>query len=244
VDLGIAGKVALVTASSKGLGRGAAEALAAEGVSVVINGRSAQVLDETEAAMRAAGADVLAVPGDATDPAMPAALVAAAVEWKGRLDIVVPNAGGPPPGRSLDVDDDALIAALNANLLTSVRLVREAVPHMRERRWGRICCITSFTVKQPVPTLALSNTARTALWAWTKTAAQDLFPDGITLNMAAPGHHATDRMKQLSGGSADTSGMGDPGDFGRVVAFLCSETANFITGVALQVDGGATIGLL
>jgi 3-oxoacyl-[acyl-carrier protein] reductase len=244
MDLGIAGKVALVTASSKGLGRGTAEALAAEGVSVLINGRSVDVLAETESALRAAGADVLAVPGDVTEPSMPAALVAAAVEWKGRLDIVVPNAGGPPPGRALDVDDDALAAAINANLLTSVRLVREAVPHMRERRWGRVCCITSYTVKQPVPTLALSNTARTALWAWTKTAAQDLFPDGITVNMAAPGHHATDRVKQLSGGRADTSGMGDPADFGRVVAFLCSEPANYITGVALQVDGGATTGLL
>jgi 3-oxoacyl-[acyl-carrier protein] reductase len=245
VDLGIAGKVALVTASSKGLGRGAAEALAAEGVSVVLNGRSEQVLAETETALRIAGADVLAISGDVTDPAMPAALVAETVEWKGRLDILVPNAGGPPPGRALEVDDEALAAALNANLLTSVRLVREAVAHMRERHWGRICCITSFSVKQPIPTLALSNTARTALWAWTKTAAQDLFPDGITLNMAAPGHHATDRMKQLAGGGAvNTAGMGDPSDFGRVVAFLCSEAASFVNGVALQVDGGATIGLL
>jgi 3-oxoacyl-[acyl-carrier protein] reductase len=245
MDLGIAGRVALVTASSKGLGRGAAEALAREGVSVVINGRSADVLGETEAAMRATGADVLAVPGDVTDPAMPAALVAATLEWKGRIDILVPNAGGPPPGRALDVDDEALAAALNANLLTSVRLVREAVPHMRARGWGRICCITSFSVKQPIPTLALSNTARTALWAWTKTAAQDLFPDGITVNMAAPGHHATDRMKQLAGsGAVDTAGMGDPGDFGTIVAFLCSEQAKFVNGVALQVDGGATQGLL
>lgn len=245
MDLGIAGKVALVTASSKGLGRGSAEALAAEGCSVVINGRSAEVLAETESSLRAAGADVLAIPGDVTDPAMPAALVDAAVEWKGRIDIVVPNAGGPPPGRALDVDDDALAAALNANLLTSVRLVRAAVDQMRAQQWGRICCITSFSVKQPVPTLALSNTARTALWAWAKTAASDLFPDGITLNLALPGHHATDRMKQLSGGAdADTSGMGDPGDFGKLVAFLCSEPARFITGTAIQVDGGATLGLL
>jgi 3-oxoacyl-[acyl-carrier protein] reductase len=126
--------------------------------------------------------------------------------------------------------------------LTSVRLVRSAVPYMRNNGWGRVCCITSYTVKQPIPTLALSNTARTALWAWAKTAAIDLFPDGITLNLALPGHHATDRMKQLGGG--DTSGMGDPGDFGKVVAFLCSEPAKFVTGTALQVDGGATTGLL
>jgi 3-oxoacyl-[acyl-carrier protein] reductase len=245
VDLGIAGRVAIVTASSKGLGRGAAEALAGEGVSVVINGRSATVLAETEEQMRAGGADVLAIPGDVTDAAMPAALVAATLEWKGRVDIVVPNAGGPPPGRALEVDDEALAAALNANLLTSVRLVRAALDSMRENKWGRVCCITSFTIKQPVPTLALSNTARTALWAWAKTAASDVFADGITINLAAPGHHATDRMKQLAGGGApNTVGMGDPGDFGKVVAFLCSEPAKFVTGAALQVDGGATIGLL
>ena len=244
MDLGLAGRVALVTASSKGLGRGAAAALAAEGVSVVMNGRSADALADTADALRATGADVLAVPGDVTEPETPAALVQAAVEWKGRLDIVVPNAGGPPPGRALDVDDAALVAALEANLLTSIRLVRSAVPHMRAQGWGRICSITSYSVKQPIPTLALSNTARTALWAWTKTAAADLFPHGITLNMAAPGHHATDRMVQLAGPDADTSAMGDPADFGKVVAFLCSEPARFITGVALQVDGGATTGLL
>ena len=245
MDLGLQGRVALVTASSKGLGRGTAEALAAEGCSVVMNGRSAVALDEAAEAIRAAtGAEVFTVAGDVTDRAMPAVLVDTALEWKGRLDIVVPNAGGPPPGRALDVDDEALNAALNANLLTSIRLVRAAVPHMRSQGWGRICSITSFSVKQPIPTLALSNTARTALWAWTKTAAADLFPDGITLNMAAPGHHATDRMKQLAGADADTSAMGDPGDFGRVVAFLCSESARFITGVALQVDGGSYAGLL
>jgi 3-oxoacyl-[acyl-carrier protein] reductase len=244
VNLGIAGRVALVTASSKGLGRGAAEALAAEGCSVVINARSADALAETEAAVRSLGADVLAIPGDVTDPSMPGVLVDAAVEWKGGLDILVPNAGGPPPGRALDVDDESLAAALNANLQTSIRLVKAAVPGMREKGWGRICCITSYSVKQPIPTLALSNTARTALWAWVKTAAADLFPSGITLNMAAPGLHATDRVKQLYGGDSGDAVMGDPADFGQVVAFLCSEPARFITAVALQVDGGATTGLL
>ena len=137
--------------------------------------------------------------------------------------------------------DQQLAAALNANLTTSIRLAREAVPHMRSRHWGRICCITSSSVKQPIPTLAMSNVARTALWAWIKTAAQEVFADGITVNTACPGSHATDRMKQLGG---DGSGMGDPSDFGTVVAFLCSEPANYVTGAALQVDGGATTGLL
>jgi 3-oxoacyl-[acyl-carrier protein] reductase len=244
VNLGIEGKVALVTASSKGLGRGAAEALAAEGAKVVISARGADALAETESALRSSGAEVLAIPADVTDPAVPAALVAATLEWMGSVDIVVPNAGGPPPGRALDVDDVALSAALNANLLTSVRLVRSAVPHMQERGWGRICCITSYSIKQPIPTLALSNTARTALWAWAKTAAADLFPSGITLNLAAPGLHATDRVKELHGGDTGGAAMGDPGDFGKVVAFLCSGPANFVTGTAVQVDGGATLGLL
>src|SRR5204862_2260866 len=124
----------------------------------------------------------------------PGRLVAAAVERFGAVDIVVANAGRPPPGRALEVTDEQLVAALNANLLTSVRLVREAVPRMRARHWGRICCITSYSVKQPIPTLALSNTARTGWWAWAKTAAIDLLPDGITLNLACPRSHATARM--------------------------------------------------
>jgi len=129
---------------------------------------------------------------------------------------------------------------LNANLLTSIRLVQASVPPMRAAGWGRICLLTSSFVKQPSPTLSYSNTARTGLWAWAKTAAQDLIDDGITLNLACPGLHATDRMKELG-----TEGrMGDPEDFGAVVAFLCSEAAGFVSGAALQVDGARTLGLL
>jgi 3-oxoacyl-[acyl-carrier protein] reductase len=239
MDLGIAGKVALVTASSKGLGLASAVALSEEGCLVVICARGEEALRDAEVRMPG---EVLAVAADVTEPSAPAQLVQAAVERFGGLDILVPNAGGPPPGRSLDVTDEQVAAALNANLLTSVRLVREAVPHMRAAGWGRICLITSVSVKQPIPGLSLSNTARAGLWAWAKTAAADLAGDGITLNNACPGHHATDRMKQLGGGSTD--GMGNPADFGKVVAFLCSEPARFVTGAALQVDGGATLGLL
>jgi len=124
-----------------------------------------------------------------------------------------------------------------------VRLVREAVPHLRSGGWGRICLITSSSVRQPIPELALSNTARAGLWAWAKTASSDLFTDGITLNLACPGLHATDRMRQLG---ATTSGRaaGDPADFGRIVAFLCSEPAGFISGTCVGVDGAAVAGLL
>ena len=125
----------------------------------------------------------------------------------------MPNAGGPPPGRALEVSDEAVKAAVDANLLTSVRLVREAVPYMRGRGWGRICMIVSAAVKQPIPTLALSNTARTGLWAWAKTAAADLFADGVTLNLACPGFHATDRTREL--GARGDVRMGDAADFGN-----------------------------
>jgi 3-oxoacyl-[acyl-carrier protein] reductase len=241
VDLGVSGRVALVTAASRGLGRSSALALAREGVKVSICARGEDALRAAEQEL-AAHTEVLATVADVTDPSAPAALVEATVERFGSLDILVGNAGGPPPGRALALDDAALRSALNANLLTSVRLVREAVPHMKARHWGRVCLITSVSVKQPIPDLALSNTARTALWAWAKTAAADVFADGITVNLACPDLHATDRTRQLGVG-ADTV-MGDPDDFGKVVAFLCSEPAKFVSGTALQVDGARTVGLL
>jgi 3-oxoacyl-[acyl-carrier protein] reductase len=237
MDLGLGGKVALVTAASKGLGLASAAALAAEGASVAICARDPARLSAAAAGI---GPDVLAIPADVTEAGAPARLVGAAVERFGRLDVLVANAGGPPQARALEVTDDGLAQALNANLVTSIRLVREALPHLRAAGAGRICLITSSAVKQPIPTLALSNTARTGLWGWAKTAAQDLAPEGITLNLICPGLHATDRVRHL-GLDGPT---GDPGDFGRIVAFLCSAQAAFVSGVALQVDGAATLGLL
>jgi 3-oxoacyl-[acyl-carrier protein] reductase len=241
VELGIAGRTALVTAGSKGLGLATARALAAEGVRVVLSSRGGEALEKAADGLRAGGAEVATVAADMADPDAPARLVAAAVERFGGLDIVVANAGGPPAGRALEVTDVQLRAALDTNLLASIRLVDAAVPVLRSGGWGRICCITSFSVVQPIPTLALSNTARTALWAWVKTAAQDLATEGagITVNLACPGPHATDRMLELGGAPV----MGDPADFGKVVAFLCSEPAGFVNGAALVVDGGATLAL-
>jgi 3-oxoacyl-[acyl-carrier protein] reductase len=237
VDLGIEGKVALVTAASKGLGRGAALALAREGAQVAICARGEDALARTAAELPG---DVLAVPADVTEPGTPARLVGATLERFGRIDILVANAGGPPQARALEITDEAMRAAVEANLLTSTRLVKEAVPSMRAAGWGRIVLITSISVKQPIPNLAYSNAARTGLWAWAKTAAQDLVGDGITLNLVCPGLHATDRVKELG----VEGRLGDPDDFGRIVAFLCSEPAAFVSGVALQVDGAATLGLL
>jgi 3-oxoacyl-[acyl-carrier protein] reductase len=236
MDLGLTGRVAVVTAASKGLGRASAQALAAEGAKIVLNARNTEALEELAATMT----DAIVVPGDITDAAVPAQLVEAAIARWGRVDIVVGNAGGPPTGRALDVDDDQILAAVNANMLASIRLARAAVPHLQLQQWGRICLIASASVRQPIPDLALSNIARTGLWAWTKTAAQDLADDGITVNLAAPGLHATDRLRERG----VTGRTGDPADFGKVIAFLCSEPANFINGIAFGVDGGAVTGLL
>ena len=240
MDLGIAGRVALVTAASRGLGRASALALAEEGARVAICARGEEALRETEREL-ARHTEVLAIAADVTRPDVPGALVAQTFERFAALDILVANAGGPPPGSALDQDDAAIETALNDNLLTSVRLVQAAIPHMRRRRWGRVCLITSSTIKQPSPTLALSNTARTGLWAWAKTAASEAFGDGITINTVCPGTHATDRMRQL--GTGPDVPAGDPRRFGQVVAFLCSEPAAFVNGVALLVDGGRFAGL-
>ena len=241
MDLGIRGKVALVTASSKGLGRASAIALAGEGAKVVICARGEEALRATAADIATAGGDVHAIEADVTEREAPARLVAETLERYGALDILVPNAGGPPPARALDVTDDQIEAAINANLTTTVRLVQEALPALQVGGWGRICCITSWSIKQPMRELALSNLARTGLWAWAKTAAYDLFPSGVTLNLICPGAHATDRMRALGGSGGP---MGDPEDLGRIVAFLCSQPAAYVSGTAVMVDGAASAGLL
>lgn len=236
MDLGLEGRVAVVTAASQGLGRATAQALAAERAKVLVNARNEAALDELAATFD----DALVVAGDITDPALPGRLVLAAVERWGRVDIVVGNAGGPPRTTALEATDEQVLDAVNANMLASIRLARAAVPHMRAQQWGRIVFIASSTVRQPALDLALSNVARAGLWAWTKTAAQDLADDGITVNVAAPGSHATARLADVE----RTGRIGDPADFGKVVAFLCSEPANYVSGIAMGVDGGTVTGLL
>ena len=181
---------------------------------------------------------------DVSEAGVPDYLVQTTIGCFGAIDILIGNSGGPPAMRALEIDDAAMAQALNDNLRAMVRLVRAAVPRMAANRWGRICLITSSAVKEPMPALALSNTARTGLWAWAKTAAQDLRQDGVTLNLACPGYHATDRLRAI-GGAPDGLLTGDPADFGKIVAFLCSEPAGFVSGAALQVDGAQSVlGLL
>lgn len=249
MDLGLRDRVAVVAAASKGLGRAVALSLAREGARVVVCARGADALAAAEAELAAlAGGTgrVLALQLDVTEPDAPRRLVDAAVERFGALHVVVPNAGGPPPGGALAFDDGAYRDAFEANCMASIRLAREAVPHLRAAGWGRICFVASITVKMPSPALALSNVARAGLAGFAKTLAGEVAADGITVNLALPGLHATDRVLQLGG---DASGiparrLGRPEEFGDVVAFLCSEQAAFVTGAALLVDGGQYPGLL
>jgi len=248
VDLGIAGRRAAISGASSGLGLATARALAAEGVRVAIGARSADRL--TDAAASVEG-DVVAVPGDVGTPEGATRWAETAAEALGGVDILVPNAGGPPPGNVADTPLDAYGPALELNLLSVVALCKALVPSMQQAGWGRVVAITSVSVRQPLPRLVLSNTARAGATAFLKTLALEVAADGVTVNSVLPGSHETDRLRQLHGG--DLSGaaadvpvgvLGRPDDFGAVVTFLCSDQARFVTGSAIPVDGGAVRALL
>ena len=179
------------------------------------------------------------------------AFVDAARDALGGIDILVPNAGGPPTGNFATTPVDAYPAALELNLMSIVAMCKAAVPDMQERRWGRVVAITSFSVRQPVPNLILSNTARAGATGFLKTLAREVAKDGVTVNSVQPGVHATDRIAQIYGGdwmpwrrASRPASWAIAADFGQVVAFLCSEHARFVTGVHLPVDGGSIAGLL
>lgn len=241
----------MVAASSAGLGFESARALAAEGVRVAISGRDGERLAAAEARLRDGGAEVVAIEADVSTPEGAEALVAAAAEALGGVDILVANAGGPPPGTFATTSIDDYRAALDLNLLSTVAMCQAAVPGMQAAGWGRVVAITSIGVRQPIGRLMASSTARAGVTSFLKVLATEVAADGVTVNSAQPGVHTTDRLASL--GASDLDGLkadipagvlGDPADFGDVVAFLCSEQARFITGTGLLVDGGATRGLL
>lgn len=248
MDLGIAGRTAAVAAGSSGLGLGAARALAGEGCNVVICGRDQGRLDAAVATLDAEGhaGSVRGVVADVSDAAGAAGFVAAAEDVAGApIDILVPNAGGPPPGNFESTDVDAYAAALDLNLVSTVAMCKAAVPGMRERGWGRVVAITSLSVRQPMANLILSNTARAGATAFLKTLALEVAADGVTVNTVQPGLHDTPRLDALySDEQKAAMRMGDADDFGAVVAFLCGEPAKFTTGVQLHVDGGTYAALL
>jgi 3-oxoacyl-[acyl-carrier protein] reductase len=242
MDLGIAGRRAAVAASSAGLGFESARALAAEGVQVAICGRDRGRIDDAAARIGERAVPLVSDVGTAEGAA---GFVADAMEaLGGPLDILVTNAGGPPPGNFAETDVDAYPAALDLNLMSVVAMCKAAVPPMRERRWGRVVAITSVAVRQPNERLILSNTARAGATGFLKTLAREVAAEGVTVNSAQPGLHLTDRVHAIYADGLPDRPLGDPVDFGQVVAFLCSEQARFVTGVALHVDGGDYAGLL
>ena len=255
MDLGIKGKRALVCASSKGLGLGCARALAEAGVSLVMNARGADALEAAAADIRADfGIDVTTVACDVTTPEGQAAVLEAA----GTLDVLVTNAGGPPPGMWSDWDREDFIKALDANMLTPIALMKATLPGMMERGWGRVVNITSVSVKSPVPVLGLSNSARAGLTGYVAGTSRQVAGSGVVINNLQPGLHATDRAVSLDTGAAKAQGIsveeakanreatipvgryGTIEEFGATCAFMCSQYAGFMVGQNILLDGGAT----
>jgi 3-oxoacyl-[acyl-carrier protein] reductase len=263
MDLGIKDKVALVAASSRGLGREVAGRLAAEGVKLTVCARDGQQLKECANWLRDEfGAQVLGVECDLTDEDRVKVLVDHTLESYGTIDILVANCGGPPPGAFLDHDVERWREAIDLNLMSTVFLCRAVAPHMIKQRWGRIVLMTSISVKQPIDGLILSNSVRAAVVGLGKTLANELGPHGVLVNSVCPGYFLTDRVRELAemnaartGGSPDDlldkwaqanvlGRVGDPAEFGQLVAFLCSEPASYITGTAIAIDGGLCRALL
>ena len=247
MELHLAGRRALVTGASSGLGLACAQALAAEGARVAIVARSRERLDAAAATIEG---DVLTVPGDVSTPAGVGAMVDAVVDALGGVDVLIANAGGPPPGNFAETELDAYEPALALNLLSTVAMCKALVPDMQSRGWGRVVAITSISVREPIDRLILSNTARAGLTGFLKTMAREVARDGVTVNSLQPGLHATERLRSVYGddltevaASVPAGEVGRPDDFGRVAAFLCSDAARFVTGAAIPVDGGAAHGL-
>lgn len=263
MDFGLKGKVALVAASSRGLGYAVAEELAREGCRLVMCSRTERTLEDARTSIfDATGAEVIAVPADLTDPEDVLRLFAAAEAEYGRVDILVTNTGGPPPGPFESHSPDTWNHAVQQNLISVVNLCRAALPGMKERRWGRILNVTSVAVKQPVDGLILSNSIRAAVTGFAKTLANEVARYGITVNNVMPGFHRTGRLDQLAEDIALRTGsevrdvfsgweasipmgrLGEPREFAAVVAFLVSERASYITGSSIAVDGGSIKGVL
>ena len=257
MDLGLRGKVAFVAAGSKGLGRAIAEELAAEGASLAINARGVAALDATCESIRSSTrAEVLAVPGDLSNADEVDAMVNAAIERFGHIDILVTNAGGPPSGAFETLSPEMWKSAVDLTLLSVVNLTRAVLPGMKARKWGRIINVTSIAAKQPVDGLMLSNSIRSAVTGFARTLANEVAASGITVNNILPGYTRTERVEQLSAAVAGREGistseavarwtseipmgrLGEPREFAAVAAFLASERASYITAGSIAVDGG------
>ncbi|MGH7892458.1 MAG: SDR family oxidoreductase [Thermodesulfobacteriota bacterium] len=262
MDLGIKDKVAIVGASSKGLGKAVALGLAREGVKLTLCARGKEDLDKTaDEIVSETGADVLAIECDVSKTADIKKVVDETVKRHKRIDILVNNAGGPPTGTFLDFSLDDWQKAIELNLFSTITFSRAALPFMKEQRWGRIINITSVAVKQPIDGLILSNTARAGVIGLAKTLSNEFGPYNITVNNVCPGRILTDRITHLAGEKANREGtsledalaametdvplrrIGRPEELASLVVFLASEKAGYITGTTIQVDGGLTRGI-
>ena len=257
MDLGLSGRVAIVCASTSGLGEATARALAGEGALVVVSGRRG----DRARAVAAELPDAVGVEVDLTAPDGPDLLVAGAREAFGEVDVLVLNSGGPPPSTAAAIDADAISAALVPLLLAQQRLVSLVLPGMRERGWGRIVAVGSSGVVAPIPGLALSNIGRAALGGYLKTLATEVAADGVTVNLLLPGRVATARTASIDAAAAEREGAdvadvrargertipvgryGRAEEFGAVAAFLCSTAASYVTGTATRCDGGQVASL-
>ena len=262
MDLGLKGRSAAVAAASRGLGRATALALAREGCSVAICGRDPKKIRESaEFIERETGGRVLAVTADVSSRPDCERFIGEIVGAYGRLDILVTNTGGPPAGDFEGTEDGAWEKAYTSLLANVIHLVRAATPHMKQAKWGRILNIASLSVKQPIDNLILSNTFRPAIAGFSKALSKELGPHGILVNTICPGYTRTDRLEELAESRVKVAGItkdqyyemlsknvplgrvGEPEEFASVAAFLCSERASYVSGVALQVDGGSSVGL-
>jgi 3-oxoacyl-[acyl-carrier protein] reductase len=253
VDLGLTGRRALVTAASKGLGRASAEELSKEGAKVYIASRDPKTIEETGRAIGAAGWSA----SDVSKAGVPEALVESAVSKLGGLDILIVNAGGPPPGTFQTTDLESWEKGFQLTLMSAVRLVKAALPHLKESEQGRIIFITSIAVRQPIPNIVISNSLRGGVTGLAKTLARELATDGITVNCLAPDAILTDRTRDIArsrgldteeeirrqGEAAPMKRLGDPAEFGATCAFLCSRQAGYITGQTIGIDGGSLLGV-
>jgi 3-oxoacyl-[acyl-carrier protein] reductase len=253
MDLGLKGRSGVVTAASKGLGRACAGALIGEGAEVFISSRDAASIESAAKQIKAAGW----LAADVSRPGDPEALVKAAITRLGGLDVLVINAGGPPPGTFQSTPLELWDVAFQLTLMSAVRLIKAALPYLKRSEQGRIVCITSISVRQPIPNIALSNSMRAAVTGLAKTLARELAPDRITVNCLAPDAILTDRTRALAvaagvdpeerikqqSAAAPMGRLGDPAEFGAACAFLCSKQAGYITGQTLGVDGGALLGV-
>ncbi len=263
MELGLKHKVALVAASSRGLGRAVAWSLAREGTKLVICSRNKKELEKTaDEILMETGVTVFPLAMDLSDPERIDWLVRETMDLFGKVDILITNAGGPPGGQFEELEDQDWKKALDLTLMSVVRLTKAVIPAMKEQKWGRIIHMTSASVKQPIPGLFLSNTIRPAVMGLTKSLSQELAEYQITVNAICPGYFATDRVQELLENKARQSGrpfeqvekemlshiplgrMGNPEEFGQLVAFIASELAGYITGSAIQIDGGFVKGMM